>query len=201
MVKVKVAVHVSDPISAAGLREYIDQSSELVLAEETPQVRVLVLEWRSGGAVSLLRKYADESVPQILIGELPHAGLFRALDAGLTAVLPPWSVDSQRLTKTVKAVAAGKTLLPPKLVTELVGHVRRLQQDVLAPNGLSNSGLTTRELDVLQLLAEGYDTAEIAADLNWAERTVKNIVHVLNARMKLRNRTHAVSWALRNGLI
>jgi DNA-binding NarL/FixJ family response regulator len=66
---------------------------------------------------------------------------------------------------------------------------------------LSNTGMTTRELDVLRLLAEGYDTAQIAIELNWAERTVKNIIRVLNSRLELRNRTHLVAWAVRNGLI
>ncbi|MBN6042316.1 response regulator transcription factor [Amycolatopsis sp. 195334CR] len=62
-------------------------------------------------------------------------------------------------------------------------------------------GLSPREIQVLRLLAEGRDTAEIAAELAYAERTVKNILSGLLTRLELRNRTHAVAHALRHGLI
>jgi len=54
---------------------------------------------------------------------------------------------------------------------------------------------------VLRLLAEGIDTLEIAQQLSYSERTVRNIIHGMLTRMKLRNRVHAVAYALRNGVI
>jgi DNA-binding NarL/FixJ family response regulator len=70
---------------------------------------------------------------------------------------------------------------------------------VLAPNGLTEAGLYTREVDVLRLLAEGLDIAEVAQRLNYSERTVRSIIHGVLTRMKLRNRVHAVAFALRSG--
>ncbi|GGK78829.1 helix-turn-helix transcriptional regulator [Mangrovihabitans endophyticus] len=201
MEKITVAVHVTDPVDAAGLRGYLEQVPDLSIVQNDPQVRLVVAERRSAGALALLRQHADGNAPQILLGDLPATALVGALDAGLAAVISPRDAGLDRLSTTIRAVVAGSTLLPPDLVTELVHQLHRLQKDVLAPNGLSSSGLTTRELDVLRLLAEGYETAEIAARLNWAERTVKNIVRVINTREHLNNRSHAVSWALRNGLI
>jgi DNA-binding NarL/FixJ family response regulator len=61
--------------------------------------------------------------------------------------------------------------------------------------------LSTREVAVLRLLADGFDTAEVARALCWSERTVKNAVHDITTRLRLRNRTHAVAYALRRGLI
>ncbi|MCD0484092.1 LuxR C-terminal-related transcriptional regulator [Streptacidiphilus sp. ASG 303] len=58
-----------------------------------------------------------------------------------------------------------------------------------------------REIDVLTLLAEGCSTAEIAVRLSYSERTVKNIIHGLVSRSGMRNRTHAVAYALTSGLI
>jgi DNA-binding CsgD family transcriptional regulator len=58
-----------------------------------------------------------------------------------------------------------------------------------------------REVEVLRLIADGMDTLEIAQRLSYSERTVRNIIHALLTRMKLRNRTHAVAYALRNGAI
>jgi len=92
-------------------------------------------------------------------------------------------------------------VLPPNLVGELLKQVDRMQRDVLAPNGLNASGLTPREIDVLRLMADGFDTNEIAGKLCYSERTVKNVIYGVTHRLKLRNRSHAVAYALRAGMI
>jgi DNA-binding NarL/FixJ family response regulator len=61
--------------------------------------------------------------------------------------------------------------------------------------------LDGREREVLRLIADGLGTVEIAKRLNYSERTVKNILHRLLTRMNLRNRAHAVAYALGNGLL
>jgi DNA-binding NarL/FixJ family response regulator len=71
-------------------------------------------------------------------------------------------------------------------------HLRLVE----APRRLSN-----RERDVLLLVAEGYSTREVAKRLNYSERTIKNIVQDLTVRLELRNRTHAVALAIREGWI
>lgn len=58
-----------------------------------------------------------------------------------------------------------------------------------------------REIEVLRLLADGHDTASIARQLHYCERTVKNVIHDITNRHRLRNRTHAVAYALRHGVI
>jgi len=70
-----------------------------------------------------------------------------------------------------------------------------------SPRGLTFSGLTPRETEVLRLVADGHDTSEIAAKLSYSERTVKNVLHDLNTRLQLKNRSHAVAYAVREGLI
>ncbi len=79
--------------------------------------------------------------------------------------------------------------------------MQRLGREVLAPRGLSSTGLTDREQRVLELLADGEDTVGIARRLAYSERTVKNVVHDLTTRLGVRNRTQAVAHALRHGLI
>jgi DNA-binding NarL/FixJ family response regulator len=54
---------------------------------------------------------------------------------------------------------------------------------------------------VLKLLADGFDTAEVGRRLFFSDRTVKNIVHDITTRLNLRNRTQAVAFAVRQGLI
>jgi DNA-binding NarL/FixJ family response regulator len=56
-------------------------------------------------------------------------------------------------------------------------------------------------VEVLRLVAEGLDTGEIAKRLSYSERTIKNVIHDVVTRLNLRNRSHAVAYALREGLI
>ena len=51
------------------------------------------------------------------------------------------------------------------------------------------------------LVADGFDTAQIAAKLSYSQRTVKNVLHDVTSRLHLNNRSHAVAYALRQGLI
>jgi DNA-binding NarL/FixJ family response regulator len=61
--------------------------------------------------------------------------------------------------------------------------------------------LTPRELQVLTLLADGYRTSEIALELAYSERTIKHAIAEMTSRLQLRNRTQAVAFAVREGLI
>jgi DNA-binding NarL/FixJ family response regulator len=201
--RVRVAVQVTDPLTEAGLREHLDASAGFTVTDgpdDDAQVRIAVVE-QPGDVPALVRRFARTDMPTILIGAVTEGDLLGALDHGVMAVVAARAATAERLAATVEAVLAGEVVLPPGLVTGLVRHLRRVQREVLAPNGLSGCGLTRREVDVLRLLADGLDTVEIAATLNYAERTIKNVVGTLTERLHLRNRAHAVSYALRNGLI
>jgi DNA-binding NarL/FixJ family response regulator len=76
-----------------------------------------------------------------------------------------------------------------------------VQRQFLAPRGMSFTGLSAREADILRLVADGLDTNEIATSLSYSERTVKNVLHDVTSRLQLRNRSHAVAYALRQGMI
>jgi len=83
----------------------------------------------------------------------------------------------------------------------LVDEARSVQQDMLATHGLLPGGLTVREAEVLRLLADGEDTAHIARQLSYSERTIKKVLQDVMSRLDLRNRAHAVSYAMRVGAI
>ena len=63
------------------------------------------------------------------------------------------------------------------------------------------SELTPREETVLRLIAQGRTTAEVAAELSYSERLIKNVIHDLTERLALRNRCHVVAHAVREGWI
>ena len=97
--------------------------------------------------------------------------------------------------------AAGEAMLPSDVLSRLLKQVSRLQRHVLSPMGLNLGGLSGREIDVLRLAADGFDTGEIALKLSYSKRTVTNILHDVTSRFHLTNRTHAVAYAIREGLI
>ncbi|EWM17579.1 transcriptional regulator, LuxR family [Kutzneria sp. 744] len=99
------------------------------------------------------------------------------------------------------AVATGDGALPPDRLGRLLDRVARLQRNVLEPRGLHLGGTSAREIEVLRLVAEGFSTKEIAEQLCYSQRTVKAIMHDITNRFHLRNRPHAVAYALREGLI
>ena len=76
-----------------------------------------------------------------------------------------------------------------------------MQRQVLGPRGLHFSGLNEREISVLRLVADGLATGEIARQLSYSERAIKNVLHDVTSRLNFRNRSQTVAFALREGLI
>ena len=88
--------------------------------------------------------------------------LLAAAEAGVTGVLRRSEATAGNLAAAIRSAAAGEGTLPPDLLGRLLRQVGQLQRQVLSPRGLTFSGLTEREASVVRLLADGYDTAEIA---------------------------------------
>ncbi|MFB6988605.1 response regulator transcription factor [Streptomyces sp. NPDC056178] len=81
------------------------------------------------------------------------------------------------------------------------GRGRHAAGERAPPTGTALHRSGPREIDVLRLIAEGHDTEVIAKELAYSERTIKNVLHELMTRLQLRNRSHAVAYAMRQGLI
>jgi DNA-binding NarL/FixJ family response regulator len=164
----------------------------VVAADEVDDetLRVIKAIQRSGGPRVVL-----------VVARPDDGGLVTAVEAGACGLLRRSEATPEILTRAVVAAAQGDGTVPPDLLGRLLSQVGRLQRHVLAPRGLTFSGLTERELGVLKLVAEGMDTSEIAQQLAYSERTIKNIIHDITTRFHLRNRSHAVAFALRQGLI
>jgi DNA-binding NarL/FixJ family response regulator len=162
------------------------------------QVTDRTLAWMQSEAAA-----TDGNSPKfVLVGDgVREHHMLRAVSHGLISVLPRRDADFDRIAQAVRDAHDGLPGFPAVELGWLIKQIRAVQLDVLAPNGLSPNGFETRELDVLGLLADGLDTADIALRLNFSERTVKNIIHGLLTRLGLRNRAHAVSFALRNNLL
>jgi DNA-binding NarL/FixJ family response regulator len=136
----------------------------------------------------------------VLIGSsIDDDALMTAVELGVSGVLRRTDATADRIVRLVQAAAAGDGTLPPDLLGRLLGQVSRIQRRTAATR--PQSSLSEREAQVLRLVADGKDTQEIARELSYSERTVKNVLHDVTSRLQLRNRSHAVAYALREGLI
>ncbi|MGW1680142.1 helix-turn-helix transcriptional regulator [Saccharopolyspora sp. NPDC002376] len=201
----RVAVWAADPITLNGLTQTLMGRVELFVAtsELTEDVDVLVFaaDRLTTEVVAALRR-AGSTAPVVLVaGELDRSHLLGVVECGVVAVLHRSAATEERLVGAVAVAANGGGVLPPSVLGDLLRQVQELHEEVLAPRGLNAAGLTPREIDVVRLLAEGLDTEEIGKQLRYSERTVKNIIHAMTSRLKLRNRAQLVAHGLRTGVI
>ena len=161
-----------DGIAATGL-----------LREQLPAARVLVLT-----------TYADEDA------------IVPALRAGARGYLTK-DASAEQIEAAIRAVHAGQTYLDPAVQERLVAAVisRPSSPDAAGPAGPGPSGqppdgLTTREAEVLALLASGLSNAEIAQRLYLSHATVKTHINRIFAKTGARDRAQAVRYAYQHGL-
>ncbi|HXV57700.1 MAG TPA: response regulator transcription factor [Gaiellaceae bacterium] len=108
------------------------------------------------------------------------------------------SID--QLIAGIHAAAGGESLISPQIAAKLLQRLRSQTADAVAARAIRTE-LSERELEVLRLIANGKDNAEIARELVISPKTVKN--HISNILMKLQieNRIQAAVYAVRSGLV
>ena len=207
MDKLRVILQAPDPVTRAGLVSMLNPHHGITVLPDGQvdgaKVVVLCCEELTPAEFAVLRRSVNSTaLPVVLVvGAINPDELIPVLECRVVAILPRAATTAERLRHAVLAAAAGGGVMPPNLVGEVLKHLQWLQREVLTPYGLNTAGLTTREIDVLRLMAEGLDTVEIARRLSYSERTVKNVIHGVTGRLSLRNRSHAVAYAVRTGLI
>ena len=207
--KPPIVVHVSaaDPLTRAGIitqlkgaHGFTINSGDLPSADA---VALVVSDDVTDAVTMEIRSLRAKGLSRVvlLVTWVNDKGLLAAAEAGVSGVVRRSEATAHNLAVAIRSAAAGEGTLPPDLLGRLLRQVGELQRQVLSPRGLTFSGLTQRETEVLRLLAEGCDTAEVGRRLFYSERTVKNIIHDITSRLDLRNRAHAVAYAIREGLI
>ena len=111
----------------------------------------------------------------------------RAMRAGAAAYLLK-SMPKDELLSVVRSVHAGRRHVPPEVAARLAEH-------------LGDEDLTLREIEVLRLIRDGYRNKQIATQLAIAESTVNFHIKNLVDKLRANDRTHAVTIALRRGLL
>lgn len=113
--------------------------------------------------------------------------VIRALKAGAQAYLMKNLVHKE-LLQTIRAVYAGRKTMSPEVAAQVAAHS-------------GEEALTSREIDVVRLIAAGSANKEIAAQLSITEETVKSRIKNILVKLGANDRTHAVTTALKRGII
>lgn len=206
---IKVTVHAADPLTRAGAISHLRHEPAVEVVEspgplDTRSVSLVVVRrLDEPSTVEIRRRARDPQRRVVLVADqLREPELMAVLTLGVRDIVWRTEATPSRLVRAIRAAARDEPELPQDLLGQLIAHLGRVHRT--APDGsltVPVAGLAPRELDVLKLVADGFDNREIADKLAYSERTIKNVVHGVISRHQLRNRAHAVAYAIREGYI
>jgi DNA-binding NarL/FixJ family response regulator len=185
MAAVRVRVVSDDPLARGGLTQLLQDREDVALVEERPDV--VVWEFVEGGEP---RVRGPAALVAVLSDESQAA---EARSAGARGMLLR-SADGDRLAAAVLAVASGLTVLDDALSTAVLRPA-----ETRGP--VPAEELTPRELEVLQLLAQGLTNRRIAERLGISDHTAKFHVNAILGKLGAQTRTEAIVQAARLGLV
>ena len=149
------------------------------------------------GATRLIRQV--EGAPQVIMLTM-HADkevLADAIRAGASGYLVK-DCSTEEVADAVRMAVRGDTAISPQLAATMLDEVRRLDQ----PDTVDDDRVVTkREEEVLQLIADGCSTPEVAEQLYISQKTVKNHLASIYQKLDARDRTQAVLQAVRMGIV
>jgi DNA-binding NarL/FixJ family response regulator len=192
------------PVFREGLNTIIgSQQDMLLVAQAANSVEALAEFRRHSPDITLmdLRLPGTNGTDTLIAirGEYPRARVIilttsdsdgeivRAMRAGASAYILK-SMPKKELLGVIRSVHAGKRYVPPDVAERLFEH-------------MGEEGLTDRELQVLRLIRDGYRNKQIAGQLAIAETTVNFHIKNLVEKLQANDRTHAVTIAVRRGLL
>lgn len=191
-----------------GLRELLGDEPDIEVVAEAggadealavamhlePDVAVVDVRLGDGDGVALCRELRSHPNPPrclVLTAFDDEEAMVGAIMAGASGYLLK-QVRGQDVVNAVREVAAGRSLLDPVTTARVLDKIRGRSEDTL-------SQLTERERSVLDLIGDGLSNREIAERLFLAEKTVKNYVTSVLAKLGMQRRTQAAAWVARRG--
>jgi DNA-binding NarL/FixJ family response regulator len=188
-------------LSVCGIARRGDEAAKLAAQEKPAVVLMDFLLPDSSGPVAAAK--IRQAVPSAAIvfhsAEDSETALLDAIDAGATAYLSK-SATADQIIEAVRRASVGEVLIPVTLFAKAIARQRKVVTDRHAREK-TLSKFTPRELDVLRLLAEGYDTATMAMHLGIAPHTVEWHVSHLIEKLEVHSKLQAVIAASKMGLI
>jgi DNA-binding NarL/FixJ family response regulator len=160
---------------------------------------LVILEQSVPGGPEFISAVTEATNARVIVctTDASEGAVLGALQAGAIGFLRKDTLTPEALAASVQAAASGAGVLAPDLLGSLLRGVT-----AEGPNGRpSLARLTEREQQVLALIAKGHPTREVALELSYSERTVKNVLHDVVTKLNARSRSQAVAHGVREGLI
>jgi DNA-binding NarL/FixJ family response regulator len=181
-----------------------DGEAAVTVAEElAPDVVLMDVRMPKLSGIEATRAIA-ERVPATRILMLTvsdeEEDLYEAIKAGAAGyLLKEISIDE--VASAIRSVVSGQSLITPSMASKLLTEFTNLAKKAEARQAVPSPRLTSRELEVLKLVAQGMSNKEIAAELYISENTVKNHVRNILEKLHLHSRMEAVVYAVREKIL
>ncbi len=177
-------------------QEAVSQARELV-----PDVILMDIQMPAINGIEATRNILQENphigVVLLTMFDDPES-VFSGMRAGARGYVLK-EAEPEELRRAIEAAYWGEVILCPIIAKKVLQHFGR-DREPQQP-GLPYDGLTPRELEVLQLAADGLSNEDIAGRLVISEKTVKNHIANIFSKLQVNDRTQAVLYALRKGLV
>lgn len=214
MSKIQILIVDDNFVARRGLRSFLQAENDFTTVGEASTGRAAI-EWMSRNKVDII--LMDVRMPDIdgieatmVILKLKpktkvlmltvveeQATLLRALLAGAKGYLVYGRFTPEELIKAIRAILSGNTFTIPSITPALLDHI----QTQISANDISDlehmEPLTTREKDILSLIATGKKNFEIAGALNIEEKTVKNHINRIYSKLQIKSRYEAINYMFR----
>jgi DNA-binding NarL/FixJ family response regulator len=214
--KVKVLIAHESRVVREGIASLLLRSPRLTVIESHPQetehkegqegstadIVLLISESTASLPADKIQriKYAHPDAKIVVIGVSGTENEnLEYIEAGASGYVLPGS-SPEHVIETIQNVHRGEASCPPNILAVLFERIASLHSrlQIIQDNELNS--LTTRELEILKLIIDGMSNKEIAIYLTLELQTVKNHVHAILAKLKVRNRREAVACTRRFGL-
>jgi DNA-binding NarL/FixJ family response regulator len=198
-------VHTVHPGSAPLLAQLRSRAEIRVVDREDPRstVALVVADAADETLIRAIRRlHHDRGLAVVLIiAQLEPRALLSVVESGVCTAVPRADATTERVVRAVQAAARRHGERTPRVLARPRPLGARGSVAAHGARPFTVAGISRRERAVLELVADGRSTREIAITLSYSERTIKNILQELTTRLHLRNRTQAVAYALRSGWI
>ena len=201
---IRILIVDDHPMIRAGLTATIDPEADMIVVasastgregleqyrQHQPDVMLIDLKMPEMGGVETIRTIRAEFPSAKIIVVSTYQGdedIYRALEAGAVTYLLKDTL-AEKMVGVIREVAGGGRPILPEIAQRLT-------------NRMFQTALTTREIEVLHLVAKGMRNKEIAAELKISDETVQGHVKNILAKLSVHDRTEAVAVAVRRGIV